>query len=104
MVNPLGHWLWVMFCTSSRFPKRGLSGSQGIGFWVPLRRLSAFRVPPGLVVPAVGGISRSGDGDVNINSNIESDGKRVLDTGYLITNRINYGRKSGREKKVVNKE
>ena len=52
MVNPLGHWLWVPFCTSSRIPLRGLSGSWGIGFLIPLRGLSGFRVPPGLVVPA----------------------------------------------------
>ena len=37
MVNPIGHWLQVPFCTRSRIPLRGLFG---------------FRVPPGLVVPA----------------------------------------------------
>ena len=37
MVNPLGHWLRVTFCTRS---------------WIPLRGLSGFQVPPGLVVPA----------------------------------------------------
>ena len=30
----------------------GLSGFQGIGFQVPLRIISDFRVTPGLVVPA----------------------------------------------------
>ena len=60
-----------------------------------MRRISGFQVPQGLLVPAVGKISRSGDGDVNINSDVKSDGKRVIDTGYVITNRINDGRKSG---------
>ena len=35
MINPLGHWLRILFGTRSRIPLRGLSG---------------FRVPPGLVV------------------------------------------------------
>ena len=37
MVNPLSHWIRDPFCTRSLIPLRGLSG---------------FRVPPGLVVPA----------------------------------------------------
>ena len=37
MVNPLGQWLQVPFCSRSRIPLRGLSG---------------FRVPWGLVVPS----------------------------------------------------
>ena len=52
MVNPIGHWLRVPFCTRSRIPLRGLSGSWGIGFRVSLRGLSGFRVSPGLLVPA----------------------------------------------------
>ena len=55
MVNPLGHWLWVPFCTRSRIPLRWLSGFQGIGFRIPLRGLSGFQVPLGLVVPALRG-------------------------------------------------
>ena len=53
MVNPLGHWLRVLFCTRSWIPLRGLSGFRGIGFRIPLRGLSGFQVPPGLVVPAL---------------------------------------------------
>ena len=49
MVNPLGHWLWVLFCTSYRIPLRGLSGSWGIGFLIPLRGLSGFQVPPRII-------------------------------------------------------
>ena len=52
MVNPIGHWIRVPFCTRSRIPLRGLSGFRGIGFWITLRGLSGFRVPLGLVVPA----------------------------------------------------
>ena len=52
MVNPLGHWLWVPFCARSRTALRGLSGSWGTGFRIPLRGLSGFRFPLGLVVPA----------------------------------------------------
>ena len=52
MVNPLVHWLRVLFCTRSRIPLRGLSGYWGIGFWIPLSGLSGFLVPPRLVVPA----------------------------------------------------
>ena len=37
MVNPLGHWLRVLFCTKSRIPLKGLSG---------------FPVSPGLLVTA----------------------------------------------------
>ena len=37
MVDPIDHWLRVLFCTISRITLRGLSG---------------FRVPPGLVVPS----------------------------------------------------
>ena len=51
MVNPLGHWLWVPFCTISRIPLRGLSGSWGIGLRIPLGGLSGFRVTLVLVVP-----------------------------------------------------
>ena len=50
MVNPLGHWIFVPFCTSSWIPLRGLSGSWVIVFRIPLRGLSVFWVPPGLVV------------------------------------------------------
>ena len=52
MVNPLGHWIRFLFCTSSRIPLRGLSGSWGIVFQIPLMGLSGFRVPLGLVVLA----------------------------------------------------
>ena len=52
MVNPLGHWLQVLFCTRSWIPLRGLSGPWGIGFRIPFRVLSVFWFPPGLVVPA----------------------------------------------------
>ena len=50
-VNPLGHWLRIPFGTISRISLRELSGFRGIGFWIPLRRLSWSRVPPGLVIP-----------------------------------------------------
>ena len=49
MVNPLYHWLRVPFCTRSRIPLKGLYGSWEIGFHIPLRGLSGFRVPLGLV-------------------------------------------------------
>ena len=52
MVNPLGHWLRVLFCTRSQIHFRGLSGSWGIGILITLRVLSNLRVPPWLVVPA----------------------------------------------------
>ena len=52
MVELIVHWLWIPFGNRSLIPLRGLSGFQGIGFQIPLRRLSGFRVPPGLVVPA----------------------------------------------------
>ena len=52
MVNPIGHWIWVPFCTRSCIPLRMLSRSWGIRFRIPLRGLSGFRVPLGLVVPA----------------------------------------------------
>ena len=51
MVNPLDHWLRVLFCTRSWIPLRGFPGSWGIGFRIPLRGLSGFWVPPRLVVP-----------------------------------------------------
>ena len=53
MVNPLGHWLWVLFCTRSQILLGGLSRFQGIGLWIPLRQLSGFRVSLLLVVLAV---------------------------------------------------
>ena len=49
MVNPLGHWIRVPFCTRSHIPLRGLSGSWGIRLQIPFRVLSGFQVPPGLV-------------------------------------------------------
>ena len=52
MVNPLGHWIRVPFCTRSWIPLRRLSWSWGFGFWITVRGLSGFRVPTGLVVPA----------------------------------------------------
>ena len=51
MVNPLGHWLWVPFCTRSQIPLRVLYRSWGIRFRITLRGLSNFRFPPGLAVP-----------------------------------------------------
>ena len=51
MVHPLCHWIRVLFCTRSKIPLRELSGSWGIGFWIPLRVLSGFQVPLVLVVP-----------------------------------------------------
>ena len=51
MVNPLGHWVQIMFGTRYRIPLRGLSGFWVIGLLVPLRGLSGFLVPPVLVVP-----------------------------------------------------
>ena len=45
MINPLGHWLWVLFCNRSQIPLQVLSRFQGIG----------FPVLPGLVVPALVG-------------------------------------------------
>ena len=53
MVNPLGHWLQVSFCTISRIPLRELSGFQEIGFRIPLRGLSGFWVPRVLVVTVI---------------------------------------------------
>ena len=50
MVNPLGHWIQIMFGTRFRIPLRGLSGLWGIGFWIPLRGLSGLQVTPGSVV------------------------------------------------------
>ena len=47
MVNPLGHWIRVLFYTRSRIPLRGLSGLRGIGFWNPLSGLSGLQTPPG---------------------------------------------------------
>ena len=52
MVNPLGHWLWILFGTIFWITLSGLSGFRGIVFWVPLRRLCGFWVPPLLVVSA----------------------------------------------------
>ena len=51
MVNSLGHWLRVPFCTRYRITLRRLSGSWEIGFRIPFRGLAGFRVPQGLVVP-----------------------------------------------------
>ena len=53
MVNPIGHWIWILFGTRFRISLRGLSRFQGIGFQIPLRRLYGFRVTPVLVVPAL---------------------------------------------------
>ena len=50
MVNPLGHWLWILFGTRFRIPLRGLSGFRGVGLQIPLKGLSGFWVTPGLVV------------------------------------------------------
>ena len=55
MVNPLGHWVQIMFGTRYRIPLRGLSGFRGIGLRIPLRGLSGFRVLPGLLVPSLRG-------------------------------------------------
>ena len=52
MVNPPVHWLQVTLFTRSRITLRELSRSWGIVFWIPLRRLSGFQVPLGLVFPA----------------------------------------------------
>ena len=52
MVNPIGHWLRIMFGGSPLIPLRGLSRFRGIGFRIHLRVLFGFRVPPGLVVPS----------------------------------------------------
>ena len=52
VVNPLGHWLRILFGTIFRIPLRGLSVFWGIGLWIPLGVLSSFQVTPGLVVPA----------------------------------------------------
>ena len=54
MVNPLGLWPRILFGTRLRILLRGLSGLRGIGFRIPLRVLSGFRVPPGLVITAQG--------------------------------------------------
>ena len=50
MINPIGHWIRVLFVTRLRIPLRGLSGFLGIGFWIPLRVLSGFRVTLGFLV------------------------------------------------------
>ena len=52
MVNPIGHWLRIMFGTRLGILLMGLSGFQGIIFRVLLRGLSGFRVTVGLIVPA----------------------------------------------------
>ena len=52
MVNPLYHWLLILFGTSSHIPSQGLSRFRGMGFRIPLRGLSVFQVSPGLLVPA----------------------------------------------------
>ena len=50
MVNPLGHWIQIMFGTIFHIPFRVLSGCQGIGFRNSLRILSGFQVTPVLIV------------------------------------------------------
>ena len=52
MVNPLGHWIYILFGTSSLIYLHGLSRFWGIGFRIPLRILSGFWVLPVSVVPA----------------------------------------------------
>ena len=51
MVYPISHWILVPFCNRYRIALIGLSRSWGIVLQIPLRWLSGFRVPPGLVVP-----------------------------------------------------
>ena len=53
MVNPLDHWIHILFGTRLRITLRGLSGFLVIGFRITLRGLSGFQVPPGLVFPVV---------------------------------------------------
>ena len=52
MVNPLVYWRRVPLCTRSWIPLMGLSKSLGIWLLIPLRGLSVFWVPPGLLVPS----------------------------------------------------
>ena len=54
MVNPLGHWLRIMFGTRFQIHLRGLSRFREFGFRITLRLLYGYRVTPVLVVPALG--------------------------------------------------
>ena len=51
MVNPIGHWLRILFGTRLPIYLRGLSGFRGIGIRSPLRGLFRLRVTPVLAVP-----------------------------------------------------
>ena len=56
MVKHIDNWLQVPLCTRSQIPLRELSGFRGIGFRIPLRGLSGFWDPPGLVVTEIGSV------------------------------------------------
>ena len=52
MVNPLFHWLQILYGNRFQVRLRGLSGFWVIGLWIPLRGLSGVWVTPGFIISA----------------------------------------------------